>query len=217
MECRDRIDSSSGRVPTRVAALASANRTSGTRSPSFPISLFLLLSSSLSLFLSDVWLVSCASPVNHGDSYFCTSSSSSATMPDHCRRRDFSRDIRARLMQPRKNPLSTLPDESPTDKHDDQIVTAANAVGRSVEVFGRRIIIIRGNYVSPSVHSSLDLIVARVLYRYLNSHLTINPMLHVALPWPCYLRCSRMNTRQRPAPRLPRLGRPNRGDTMPSR
>lgn len=96
-----------GSIPRPVASRRESRRSPAlierpALAPSFPISLFLLLSSSLSLFLSDVWLVSCASPVNHGDSYFCTSSSSSATMPDHCRRRDFSRDIRARLMQPRK-------------------------------------------------------------------------------------------------------------------
>ena len=63
---------------------------------SLPFSLSLSLSLSLlslslshslarSLSSSLTWLVSCASLVNHGNSYFCTSSSSSATMPNHRR------------------------------------------------------------------------------------------------------------------------------------
>lgn len=95
MKHRDRIDSSSGRRTTRVVALADANRTSR-------LSLFLSLSfcffffflSLLTFSHSLTRLVSCASPVNHGDSYFCISSSSSATMPDYrlCRGL-LSRDI----------------------------------------------------------------------------------------------------------------------------
>lgn len=52
-------------------------------------------------------------------------------------------------------------DESPTDKHDDQIVTAENAVRRLVKVFRRRIVT-RGNYVSPSIHSFS--ILSRILF-----------------------------------------------------
>jgi hypothetical protein len=120
-------------VPMRDAALASVNRMSGCFSHplSFPTSFSLFLSLSLSISLTRP--VSCASPLNHGDSYFCTSSSSSATMPD---RRCLSR-----------NPLGSYSHADPREIHrmrrssritDEQTryqIVIGNVSGKSVKVF----------------------------------------------------------------------------------
>lgn len=100
-----------GSIPRPVASRRESRRSPAlierpALASSFLLSLFLFLPFSLSLslslsFSSPAWLVSCASPVNHGDSYFCTSSSSSAIMPDYLRCRDFSRDS-PRFMQSRR-------------------------------------------------------------------------------------------------------------------